>query len=254
VLDHAARLTASWPEPLLNPPAAIATLARDNVCRLLAGTPGLVMPACVRAGRSTLSALAGGALAPGQLMDDARFPLIVRPVGSHAGRGLARVDSPEDVAAYLERMPDEAFYLSPFVDYRGADGQFRKYRVVFIDGQPFAGHMAISDHWMIHYLNAGMADSADKRAEEAAFMEHFDTDFADRHRGALRAVVERVGLDYFGIDCAQTPSGELLVFEVDSALVVHAMDDVERFPYKRPQLEKVAGAFRELLIRTAERA
>ena len=55
---------------------------------------------------------------------------------------------------------------------------FRKYRIALIEGRPFACHMGVSEHWMIHYLNAGMRESAPKRAEEACFMAEFDQDFA----------------------------------------------------------------------------
>jgi hypothetical protein len=94
-----------------------------------------------------------------------------------------------------------------------------------------------------------MRESAEKRAEEARFMRDFDTDFARRHEIAFRALAERVGLDYFGIDCGETSEGELLIFETDVAMIVHAMDSAELFPYKRPQMRKVFDAFRELLLK-----
>jgi glutathione synthase/RimK-type ligase-like ATP-grasp enzyme len=130
---------------------------------------------------------------------------------------------------------------------------FRKYRIVLIDGRPYACHMGVSEHWMIHYLNAGMRESAGKRAEEARFMAEFDQDFARRHARALDALAKRVGLDYFGIDCGETPEGELLIFEADVAMIVHAMDPPDLFPYKGPQMRKVFDAFRAMLEKVAER-
>ena len=182
---------------------------------------------------------------------EAEFPVVVRPVGSHAGRGLVRLDAAAAIADYLATQSGSEFYVSPFVDYGSADGLFRKYRIVFIEGRPFAVHMAVSSHWMVHYLNAEMGESEAKRAEEARFMAEFDGDFARRHAAPLQAMVERVGLDYFGIDCAETPDGELLTFEVDSALVVHAMDPVDTYPYKPPQMHKLFEAFRDMLKRRA---
>ena len=69
----------------------------------------------------------------------------------------------------------------------------------------------------------------------------------------LGPLAERVGLDYFGIDCGETPEGELLIFEADVAMIVHAMDPPDLFPYKRPQMRKVFDAFRAMLARVAER-
>ena len=147
--------------------------------------------------------------------------------------------------------PAGEFYLAPFVDYSSPDGQFRKYRIVLVDGQPFICHLAISSHWMVHYLNAGMDDSADKRAEEAAGMAHFDEGFARRHAAALADIDARIGLPYLGIDCAETQDGRLLIFEVDNAMVVHAMDDPAKYPYKAPVMDKVFRAFEAMLHRAA---
>ncbi|MFI4941187.1 MAG: RimK family alpha-L-glutamate ligase, partial [Burkholderiales bacterium] len=114
--------------------------------------------------------------------------------------------------------------------------------------------MAISEHWMIHYLNAHMSASREKRDEEARFMECFDTVFAARHRDALQAINQRAGLDYLVVDCAESADGRLLVFEIDSAAVVHAMDSAELFPYKQAQAQKVFDAFHALLEKTVARA
>jgi glutathione synthase/RimK-type ligase-like ATP-grasp enzyme len=188
-----------------------------------------------------------------QLTDDA-FPLIVRPVDSHAGTDLQKVDDGTALHAYLATHPASEFYLAPFVDYSGPDGQFRKYRIVLIDGTPFICHLAISSHWMVHYLNAGMDDSAAKRAEEAAGMAAFDDGFARRHAAALAEIDSRMGLPYLGIDCAETRDGRLLIFEVDNAMVVHAMDDPGRYPYKGPVMDKVFGAFEKMLHRVISAA
>ncbi len=235
VLGHAARMLEGWAKPVLCPAGRIAALGRDEVSRLLDGAPGVAMPVAERVSRRALAEMGG-------------FPRIARPVGSHKGQGLARLEDGAGVAKYLAGRKESEFYVAPYVDYRSADGQFRKYRVVLIDGRPYACHMAVSRDWIVHYISAGMAESAEKRAEEARFFERFEEDFAARHGEALRAVAERVGLEYFGIDCGETRDGELLVFEVDSAMTVHAMDPPELYPYKPAQMERVFGAFRKMVL------
>ena len=175
------------------------------------------------------------------------FPIIVRPVGSHAGKGLERVDDPAALAAYLAEAPTELFYVSPFVDYASPDGRFRKYRVVLFDGRPYLAHMAVGDRWMVHYLNAGMDQDPAKRAEEAAAMDGFDQGFARRHAAALAAMHARLGLDLFAIDCAEAPDGSLLVFEADVAMVVHDLDPADLYPYKKPQMRRLFDAFEGFL-------
>ena len=133
------------------------------------------------------------------------------------------------------------------MDYSSADGNFRKFRIALIDGKAFACHMAVSTSWMIHYVNAGMYEDAKKRAEEARFMENFST-FSERHQHAFDAIHQRTQLDYLCIDCAEMPTGELLIFEIDHAMVVHAMDPAALFPYKPDFIDKIKTAFRELLF------
>ena len=247
LLEQLGRIVPSWPCPVLNLPERIARTSREGAGALLAGAPGVVMPMSARVARADLDRVARAELAIGQLLEDGDFPVIVRPIDSHAGHGLARLDEPAAIAGYLDAMAEGEFHLARFVDYRSRDGLFRKYRVVLIDGRPYAGHMAISAHWMVHYLNADMLECAANRAEEARFMARFDEDFACRHAAALRAIGERIGLDYLVIDCAETAGGELLVFEIDSGAVIHAMDPVDAFSYKQPQMRKVFDAFRALL-------
>ncbi|MEW6597270.1 MAG: hypothetical protein AB1429_07225 [Pseudomonadota bacterium] len=236
-----------WPSPLANAnPMAIAGLTRTSVAALFADSQVVLAPATARVERRTVEALAAGAPLS-DVLAGAQFPIIIRPVHSHAGQGLSKIDAADDLASYLASQDDALFYLAPFIDYRNPDGRFRKLRVAVIDGAPFASHLAISDHWMVHYLNAGMEDSAWKRDEEAQVMAGFDHGFAARHGAAFAQMHQRFGLDYFAIDCGETADGRLLLFEADVAMIVHAMDDPDMFPYKQPQMLKVFKAFRAML-------
>ena len=82
-------------------------------------------------------------------------------------------------------------------------------------------------------------------------MRDFDTDFGARHHEALREIARRCGLDYLVMDCAETQDGELLIFEVGNAMIVHAMDPESLFPYKVVQMKKLFAAFQAMLRRRA---
>lgn len=239
---------AHWPKPVINAPRNIPATDRNTASLLLQNAPGLLIPLTLRASRPVLLDIAAGNARLPELFEDCDFPIIVRPVGSQAGRDLDKVESPEEISAYLSKVGGEEFFLSRFIDYSGKDGLFRKFRIALIDGAAFASHMAISSNWMIHYVNAGMYEDARKRAEEASFMERFDG-FAQRHRLALEAIYKRTKLDYICIDCAETRDGQLLVFEVDHTMVVHAMDPEHLFPYKQFHMQKAKKAFRDFLFR-----
>jgi glutathione synthase/RimK-type ligase-like ATP-grasp enzyme len=201
--------------------------------------------------RAQLSELAQSRIPLADIAKDVHFPMIVRPRGSHAGVGLAKVNDRNAIGRYLAGRREQEFFVSRFVDYSGNDGLYRKYRVVVVDGRAYACHMAIADRWDIWYLNAGMAFSESKRQEEADFMREFDDAFAARHNSALTAMIARVGLDYFTIDCAENDQGELLIFEADNTAVVHNMDPPEQFPYKAAQMRKIFAAFAAMLSRRA---
>ena len=255
LLRHIEKLVKTWPRPVLCASERIARLSRDGACRLLRSAPGTVVPLTARVDRGTLGGIGRAELAVTTLVPDGDFPIIVRPVDSQKGIGLMKLDRPCAIQDYLKTRPESDFYVARYVDYRGQDGRFRKYRIVLIDGRPYLCHVAIAENWMVHYLSAGMVESVEKRAEEAQSFANFDDGFARRHRNALRAIAERLELEYVGIDCGETAEGELLIFEVDSGMTVHAMDPVDIFAYKQPQMRKVFRAFRQMLIDTcAQRA
>ena len=237
-----------WPRPMLNPPQFVGNLDRDKLHRLLQGIDGLEIPATVCVSAAQVSDVARSVVSFADIAAELRFPVIVRPRGSHAGVGLAKIDDGAALARYLAERTEQEFFVSRFVDYAGEDGLFRKYRVVFVDGRPYACHMAIADRWDIWYLNAGMSDNAAKRLEEATFMHTFDIGFARRHATALAGMAERVGLDYFTIDCAENKRGDLLIFEADNTAVVHNMDSPELFAYKPPQMRRIFDAFAAMLV------
>jgi hypothetical protein len=237
------RLLVHWRGPIFNNAASlIASLTRDRVSHLLAGEPSILVPATHQLHRDDLRSLLHG-VQLADLGEGLAFPLVLRPLGTHAGHGMVRILGLPDLAHWLANSPADQVYVAPFVDYRGADGLYCKQRVVLIKGRPFASHMASSKRWMVHYLNADMAENADRRAAEAAWMASFDTSFAKRHAAAFAALYRLVGLDYFGIDCAEAPDGRLVVFELDVAMIVHDMDDEQVFPYKKPAMHKLFAGF-----------
>jgi glutathione synthase/RimK-type ligase-like ATP-grasp enzyme len=252
------RLLPQWPRPMLNPPHLISNLDRDKLYHLLQDIEGIDIPATIAVDRAQLVEVAESKMPLATVAQGTAFPVIVRPRGSHAGHGLAKVTDATEMLAYLGAQPELEFFVSRFVDYSNADGQFRKYRIAVVGGKPYACHMAIADQWNIWYLNAGMSQSESKRLEESVFMRGFDETFAARHGHALARMIERVGLDYFLVDCAENQNGELLIFEADNTAVVHNMDSPELFPYKPPQMRKIFDAFAKMLFdrarRRAERA
>jgi hypothetical protein len=251
LLQALAEPVAQWHTPVVNRPEHVLNTSRDGLSAALRGADGIVVPDIARVGRPALSAIADGSSTPADILPGVDYPVLVRPLDSHAGNGLAKIDRAVDLAEYLAGNNANDFYLSRFVEYRSADDRYRKYRVVLIQGTPYLGHLGISPRWMVHYLNADMAESADNRAEEAEQMRDFDSGFGGRHAAAFQEIHRRVGLDYLVMDCAETPDGRLLVFEGDTCGVIHAMDPEDLYPYKPAYMRRIFTAFQDMLRRKA---
>src|SRR5260370_38933613 len=162
------------------PPRLVGNLDRSKLHHLLRGIEGLDIPGTVCVTRAQLSDVAQSNLLFADIAAELQFPIIARPRGSHAGVGLAKLDDCAAIDRYLAERPEQEFFVSRFVDYANDDGLFRKYRIVVVDGRPYACHMAIADRWDIWYLNADMSFRESKRREEENFMLTFYSAFAVR--------------------------------------------------------------------------
>jgi hypothetical protein len=102
---------------------------------------------------------------------------------------------------------------------------------------------------MIHYYNAQMAEHQWMRDEEAAFLSRPWDRFGGSLGAAVRAIAPAVGLEYFGIDCAISREGRLLVFEADAAMLVHTTDPVDLYPYKHEFVPRIYRALERMVDR-----
>ncbi len=236
-LRHAEELAAALGRPVLNRPDRVAALRRETFADLFTGLEGIEVPRTRRIARDSFH--------------DGRLPLdppfIIRPLDAHAGHGLTRIERPGDLDDYLARYAATEFYVAPFVEYRSDDGWYRKYRFVAVGGTPFAYHLAISQHWMVHYYNAPMREHAWMRAEEERVLADPDGALGPAVRQRLAAMAARTGLDYVGFDIAIGRDGRIILFEADPAIIVHVADDSALFEYKRRYVPQIFAALERLV-------
>jgi len=245
-LRYLSTLLDAWPRPIINHPSKIRNVERHLASKLFNGVPGLISAEVTMVTRQDLQwAISEKSITPLEL--GASFPILLRPQGSHAGLQLEKVNDADELASYAARVSSDNYYACPFIDYRDSDGMYRKMRIAFIDGKSYPCHMATSDHWMVHYVNASMYENADRRQMEREFMELYPQ-FESLHKEALSAIGQLSGLDYFAVDCAICPDGSLLIFEIDHAMVMHNMDPQDLFPYKKKQMVKIRDAAIEMLL------
>lgn len=237
-LALATQIIAQAKVPTLNAPSRVLDTERLRLPRTLAHTGAHVPP---------VDRVAREALEKGHV--SFAFPIIARPFGSHAGHGLERLASAAECAEYVARQPNDTYVVSPFVDYASDDGFYRKYRIVFVDGEPYPTHLAISPNWMVHYYNAPMRENAWMRDEEAAFLKDVRSAFDGGRYETLRTIAKAVGLEYFGIDCAIDRDGKVLVFEADPAMLVHTTDPADVYPYKLEYVPRIYRAIEAMIDR-----
>jgi tetratricopeptide (TPR) repeat protein len=224
---------------ILNHPDHVGMTRRSALPQLLSGIAGVVVPNVILHDphrRGITDDREGPPIA---------LPALVRPTGSHGGAGVRRIE----VIDELEEVTS-ASYVTQFVDFVSPDGWYRKYRVIFVEGQPYPYHLAISRHWLVHYWTSGMETNTAHQEEERRFLVNPEALLGQAGMRALEGVGGRLGLDYAGIDFALLPTGEILVFEANATMLVHSEHDGP-FAYRNPAVYAILDAFRSMLTRRA---
>lgn len=242
VLDNLRRLLRGFHGKVINRPEAVLRTTRDQVARRLANVPGLLVPKVVRLKKAE----------PARLLDKLdragmESPLILREPGTHLGTSQARFDDVAEMAATM--VLGTEYIATQFIDYRSADGLYRKYRVWFIGTHSIFRHQFVSDHWNVHNKDGVrfMAERPDLLAEEKALFAEPEGAFPPDIREALAAIRERIDLDYFGVDFGIMPDGRMILFEANATMNFFSLLPSDDFAYVRACVPPARAAFRELL-------
>jgi hypothetical protein len=237
----AEKLLALTSAPVINFPGAVATTGRSENARRLAGIPGVITPGTTSFPRELLT--------PDALTRHGfEFPLLVRTPGFHTGRHFVRVETADALPVALAELPGEELTVMRYLDARGADGNSRKYRVMMIDGELFALHLAISTDWKIHYFTADMAGNPAHRGEDREFLENMAGVLGEPAMAALKEIQSRLGLDYAGIDFGLNADGQILLFEANATMVVNRPEPDEKWEYRRLAVERIFAKVRAMLL------
>jgi tetratricopeptide (TPR) repeat protein len=251
-LERAARFRDRCGVRLLNDPANVQRTRRDLIPGLLAGVDDLIIPRVIRTtgvmlrdpGQPLLLAQAGISL-----------PLIFRRAGLHGGESAQLIATEETLARACALIgDDDAMYVMAFHDYASHDGYYRKYRVIFVDRVPYAYHLAISRHWLVHYFSAEMEAHPWKPTEELAFLADAPAMLGPRAFAVIETIGQSMDLDYCGIDFTVLPDGRVLLFEANATMLVHPEDEHNILAGKNPYIDRIFTAFDQLVRRSLPRA
>jgi tetratricopeptide (TPR) repeat protein/glutathione synthase/RimK-type ligase-like ATP-grasp enzyme len=242
VLREAEEFLSRFGRPVVNPPHLVRGTDRLSIARRLADVPHAVVPRMVRCAGDKADIIGAGM----------GYPLVARTVGTHGGDAMELCGGHDTLKDFAGRHQGSDLYLSEFVDYRSPDGFFRKYRFMFVGGEILPYHLAIGGNWKVHHATTGMAESPWMQMEEAAFLRGPGKVFGPEAFQALRTISERIGLDYFGIDCGLAADGRLIVFETNPSMLVHLHN--AEFPYKDEYVLRIRDAFARMLAEKASMA
>lgn len=243
VLERVERMLAGKRSRVVNAPAAVARVGRSRLHETLAGIEGCFVPKTVR-----LDAADAPAYFAAQ--PQRAYPFTVRPVDTDRGEGLEIARNAAQAQSYLARTDAASYVMRAFIDYGSADGYFRKYRIVVVDGEPYPYHLAISDSWLVHYIGSLMEQHAWMREEEERFLREPRRVFT-RWGSVFAEIARATGLDYFSLDCAVMADGTVLVFEAGPNMLVHCLDDPEVFHYKYAHVPRIFDAVEDALTKHA---
>lgn len=247
------RFLATSHRPLLNPPAQVARTARDMLGGLLAGIPGILVPAVLRLQLKDMQEDSRKHIQEKIAAAGLTYPLIVRPAGEHGGDGVVLL--PAEASAETPMLAADSAvdtgerYLSSYCEYRSDDGFYRKYRVIFIDRVPYPYHLAIGSQWLTHYVTADMLTLSWKTAEEQGFLEQPAAVLGAAAWTALQTIAQRLDLDFCGIDFSMLPDGRMLVFEANATMLVHPETYHDSLKFKNRHVSRILDAFDALLDR-----
>lgn len=216
----------SQAKPVINDPRAILQTGRDAIYHNTAGVDGLHIPKTVlfnpKSPSDVIECIS---------KEQFTYPVIFRTAGDHGGISTKLIISEADVdeIMYQYALDGRAYYLTQFVDYKSDDNNYRKYRLVVVEGRPYLRHLVVFDEWLIHVAARNyMREHPEFIEEEKFLLNNYDADLLPRIQPVVTAITERIKLDYYGIDCSFMSNGDLLIFEINANM--NMLPNIEASP------------------------
>ncbi len=242
-LAAARAILARTSAPVVNDPRRVAATTREANAAAFAAVANVRAPLTAVFARAAL----GRATAAESLMGFGfRFPIIVRAPGYHSGEHCVKAETLDELIAAVETLPGNEILAIAYIETRARDGFYRKYRAMIVDGEIYPLHLAIASQWLVHYFRADASSDA-HRAEEGAFLADMAAALGATAIAALRAIAERLGLDYGGIDFAIDAAGRVVVFEANATMFVPP-PSVDDRPIHVAAVERIDAAVRTMLL------
>ncbi len=245
-LDAAEALLSRCTSPVINHPALVRPTGRLVNARRLAAVPNVRTPRMVLLSKTVLLAPTAAKLIAEHGIE---FPLLLRSPGFHTGQYFISVASPGVLADAVAGLPGTDLLVMQVLDASNIHGDKHKFRVMFVDGELYPLHLAISRHWKVHYFSADMEIEPEYRALEEKFLNDMPGLLGNEAMTALNSIRQVLGLDYGGIDFAVDQNGKILVFEANATMLVHKPENVQKWAYRQVAAKRIMDAVRSMILK-----
>ena len=244
-LDAAEALLSRTTSPVINHPALVRPTGRLVNARRLSVIPNVRTPRMVLLAKKVLLApIAAKVIAEHGI----EFPLLLRSPGFHTGQYFISVTSPENLAEAVAGLPGTDLLVMQVLDASNRHGDKHKFRVMFVDGELYPLHLAISKNWKVHYFSADMEIEPEYRVLEEQFLNNMSGLLGDEVMAALNSIRQVLGLDYGGIDFAIDQNGKVLLFEANATMLVHQPENVQKWAYRQEAAKRIMDAVRSMIL------
>jgi hypothetical protein len=209
-LEMLAQATLGNQIPVFNRAEAVLGTARDKIIETVSGIDHLIVPKCIKfepkLPKDFKEAFARGGF---------DYPVLVRPAASQTGRGLIKVDGPEEWdKIFTIDWAGRSLYMTQFVDRRDEDGRFTKFRVAFINKQPFLRSAYTRDEPIVH----GVPRTPKSIRQEIASIETLGKN--ETLKAIIAQLGNRIRLNFWGVDLGYSADGDFVFFEASAAMSI----------------------------------
>jgi len=222
--------------PFYNTPENIRKTTRDNIYKLLQGIDKLHVPKTVKIQPRMPSNIYRTIEKEGF-----KFPVIFRQAGDHGGVSTLLIKDDSEVF-YTFPLDGRDYYLTQYIEYADKDGMYAKYRLAVVGQEVFMRHAIFSKEWMLH--GANLLKEEDNNIYKQPIAEQFINEIKPMITPIVTEISNRLGLEYFGIDCYIDNHMNLLIFEINANMGI--LFESRQHIYS-PQIELIRQALIRML-------
>ena len=200
--------------PFFNTPANVRKTTRDSIYQLLQGIDKLHVPKTVRLQPKS----------PPDVYDviekeGFEYPVIFRQAGDHNAINTILIKDKTELL-YTFPLDGRDYYLTQFIETVEKE-IYAKYRLVVIDGKVFIRHVFFSEDKIVTNRKFMEKNPEFQKKEENIF-QIFDKQIKPKIQLTINEIHNKLGLDYFGIDCTLDEAFNLSLFEVNANMNILA--------------------------------